>query len=107
MIFKKKRGIWCGPRAVPVLLANIEKAIRKLPKDNTSDLTITGDHSKYDQMLFGKIGEYVGFSIHRRSYLIWPPVISLSLNSTPPPTRVIFVSKKNEATRKLPKPLLL
>ena len=34
--------------------------------------TITGDHSKYDQILLVKIAKYIGY---RRFYLIWSPVI--------------------------------
>ena len=36
---------------------------------------MTGDHSKYDQILFLKIGKYIGFCMCRRSYLMWSPAI--------------------------------
>ena len=41
------------------------------------DPLIAGNHSKYDQMLFVKIGKYIGFCVYRRSYLLWSPVIAL------------------------------
>ena len=36
--------------------------------------TITGDHSKQDEILLVKIAKYIGFRLYRRSYLIWSPV---------------------------------
>ena len=35
--------------------------------------TITGDHSKWDQILLAKIGENIRFCLYRRSYLLCPP----------------------------------
>ena len=43
------------------------------------EFTITGDHSKWNQILLVKIGKYVGFSVYRRSYLLWFPVIGVCL----------------------------
>ena len=37
--------------------------------------SITGDHSKQDQILLGTKGKYRVFPVYRRSYLLWPPVI--------------------------------
>ena len=37
--------------------------------------TITGDHSKQDQILLVKKAEYIGFCVYRRSYLIWSRVL--------------------------------
>ena len=36
----------------------------------------TGGHSKWDQILLVKIGQYIGFRVYLRSYLLWPPVIN-------------------------------
>ena len=41
--------------------------------------TITGGHSKQDQILLVNIGKYTGFCMCLRSYLIWPPVITTRL----------------------------
>ena len=37
--------------------------------------TLTGDHSKQDQILLVKTGEHIDFCVYRRSYSLWPPVI--------------------------------
>ena len=34
-----------------------------------------GGHIKWDQIILVKIHKYIGFSMYRRSYLLWPPVI--------------------------------
>ena len=40
-----------------------------------TDGSITGAHSKLDQILLLKIGKYIGFSVYHRFYLLWPPII--------------------------------
>ena len=39
-------------------------------------INITEDDSKWDQILLVKIHEYIGFCVHRRSYLLGSPVNS-------------------------------
>ena len=46
----------------------------------TVGYSITGDHSKQDQILLVKIGKYIGFCLYRRSYLLWSPVIEATLD---------------------------
>ena len=41
--------------------------------------SISGDHSKYDQILIVKIYKYTGFCVCRRFYLIWYPVIYIQI----------------------------
>ena len=41
-------------------------------------MPITEDHSKRDQMLLVKTCKYLGFCVHRRSYLLCTPVIEVS-----------------------------
>ena len=40
-------------------------------------------HSKHDQILLVEIGKHRGFCLHRRSYLIWSPVIVQSKHFEP------------------------
>ena len=42
---------------------------------SSEDVGITGDCSKYDQILFVKVGRYIGFCVYRRSYLLWTSVL--------------------------------
>ena len=39
-------------------------------------INITEDDSKWDQILLVRIHEYIGFCVHRRSYLLGSPVNS-------------------------------
>ena len=40
------------------------------------DIIINGGRSKLNQILFLKIiGEYIGFCVYRRFYIIWSPVL--------------------------------
>ena len=47
-------------------------------KRQKAEHTITGDHSKQDQILLVKIVKYTVFSVCLRSYLLWSPVILIS-----------------------------
>ena len=64
-----------------------------------SSTTITGNHSKQDQILLVKIAKYVGFCVRRRSYLIWPPVI-VKYSSLKAELRM-YPLETNRDTRKL------
>ena len=44
------------------------------PPRGNIELLFTGDHSEQDQILSVKMGEYVGFCVYHRSYLLWSPV---------------------------------
>ena len=45
-------------------------------------ITITGVHSNQDQIWLVRMGEYIGFYVDRRSWLLWSPVNRWFLGST-------------------------
>ena len=45
----------------------------------TTTTTITAVHSNQDHIWLAKIGDYIGFYVDRRSWLLWSPVILLLL----------------------------
>ena len=44
-------------------------------QDLALSTTITGDHSKWNQILLVNKAKYISLCMYRRSYLVWSPVI--------------------------------
>ena len=68
---------WCDTIVIRSrLLRDVRRYTRKnIRQKRSSETAITGDHSKQDQILAVNIAICIGFCVHRRSSLMWSPVI--------------------------------